>query len=181
MNNAQFKGHLMLLAEMTNKDLSTPLVQYWWQRYGELPDATLLAAFEMAKQTCDFFPAPAKFNEILRQVAAGNGEVIDGETAWTYLQNRTVRKFRPGVGIREPGDPDPYRSKQDPLDWPDELARRIVREELGGIYALAVTEGDYAREQQRKRFVRSYDSAQAVERAEAAIEGPKLRALEAGD
>lgn len=39
---------------------------------------------------------------------------------------------------------------------------------------------DYA--ETRAKFISAYDSVQAVERAEQAIEGPKLRALpEAGD
>lgn len=181
MNRTHFQKQLTLIGTATNKELSPGLCDLWWQKYGALPDDVLLAAFALVVDTCEFFPAPAKFNELLRQVAGGGGAVVDGESAWAYLQRRTVPNFRPGVAIREPNDPDPFRSKQDPLDWPNELARRIVREELGGIYALAVTEGEYAREQQRKRFVKSYDTVQAVERAEAAIDAPRLRALEAGD
>jgi hypothetical protein len=180
MNRSTFLKQLTLIGTATNKELSPGLSDLWWQKYGALPDEVLFAAFALVVDTCEFFPAPAKFNELLRQVAGSTGAVVDGESAWAYLQSRTVRKFRPGVAIRDPGDPDPFRSKQDPLDWPDELARRIVREELGGIYALAVTEGEYAREQQRKRFVKSYDSVQAVERAEAQLDAPKLRAIGTG-
>lgn len=185
MNRSTFLKQLTLLGIATNKELSHGLSDLWWSKYGALPDDVLIAAFALAVDTCEFFPPPAKFNELLRNVAGATGAVVDGETAWAYLQQRTVRKFRPGVAIREPGDPDPYRSKQDPLDWPDELARSIVRDELGGIYALAVTEGEYAREQQRKRFVASYDrqrqATQAVERAEVAIDAPNVRRLQAGD
>jgi hypothetical protein len=176
MTNAHFKGHLMLLAEMTNKDLSAPLVQYWWQTFGNLPDATLLPAFEMAKQSCRFFPSPAEFHDLLRQAAAATGAVVDGATAWDECERLIFRQ------CSEAGDRLVLQSGQG-YPWPNPRCKELVREQLNltvrGIATMHAKDYDAT----KARFVALYDSVQAVERAEQAIDAPNVRRLpqQAGD
>lgn len=168
MNNAQFKGHLVLLAEMTNKDLSTPLLQYWWQTFGDLPDDTLLPAFEMAKQSCRFFPSPAEFNDLLRQVAASRGAIVDGASAWDQCERIIFRQWSEAndAKVRERGG----------YPWPNLTCKEIVREKLNHTpRSIAMMHAkDYAAT--RERFIAAYDSAQAVAQAEA-LPAPSVRLL----
>lgn len=174
MNNTQFKGHLVLLAEMTNKDLSTPLLQYWWQSFGDLPDETLLPAFEMAKQSCRFFPSPAEFREFLQEVASSQGAIVNGYTAWEALEKAIFRPWSEAndrVMVQE--------NRKYP--WPTPLCREVLRGQM------ALTPRDVAMMHPkeyaatRERFIKAFDSAQtvghAVERTQAALDAPTVLRL----
>lgn len=173
MNNAQFKGHLMLLAEMTNKDLSAPLVQYWWQTFGHLPDDTLVPAMEMAKQSCKFFPSPAEFNDILRQVAAARGAIVDGASAWDECERIIFRQWSEAN--------DHLVRQQGGYPWPNLRCKEIVRDRLNLTPRMIALMHAKDYDATRSRFVKAYDEGQAVERAEVAIDAPNVRRLQAGD
>lgn len=173
MNQQTFQRSLKLLGDATNKALSPDLIRFWWGRFGDIPDEVLMPAFELAMSQCRFFPSPAEFTELLTQVAGGGLET-GGAAVWEEM-HRTMfsvwSEARDRVMVQE----------NTRYPWPNDLARRILRDHMN-LTTRRVAEmhpKDY--EAARERFIKQYDSAQAVERAEAAIEGPKLRALEAGD
>ena len=103
MNATNFKGHLLLLAEATNKDPTVPLIKLWWEKYGQIPDDILLAAFGQAIDTCKFFPSPAEFNDILANVrrAAGVGEPRAEEEVAVLLKK--ISRYNPDLGIVNDG------------------------------------------------------------------------------
>ena len=124
----------------------------YWEALADLPDAAFAAAVKRALMEWDKPFALPPIAVILRyagDVAAQAGAVVDGASAWAYMTRHTLPRFRPGIASQV-------------IDWPDQLARVIVREELGGIYALAVLEGEYALDQMRRRFIASYDRQRAV-------------------
>jgi len=161
VNSAQFKGHLVLLAEMTNKDLSEPLARYWWQTYGDLPDAVLVAAFEIAKQSCRFFPAPAEFSAFLRGISAQSGAVVDGAAAWEAMQRDLFgcwSETNDRINVRANGYP-----------WPTDRCKAILRGDLN-LTVRDVAEmhpAEYAKT--RERFIALYDRDQQVAQAEQTV------------
>jgi hypothetical protein len=98
-----------ILAEATNKKLAddqgnpSPLFKLWWDKYGALPDAILLAAFGQALDRCRFFPSPAEFNEILDGVkrAAGVGDPRPEDETPTLLKK--ISRYNPDLGIVNDG------------------------------------------------------------------------------
>lgn len=174
MNHAQFKGQLMTLAELTNKDLSSLTVKYFWDTFGTLPDDVIQPAFELAKRTCKFFPSPAEFGELVESLTARSGEIVNGATAWESCQQLIFGRYSEATEaqIRKEGNGYP---------WPNERCKHVTRKVLGLTVRDIAMKSGRDLDITRAKFIAAYDSVQAVERAEAAIEGPKLRALpEAG-
>ena len=172
MNRTLFQKHLMLIGTATNKELAPALSDLWWRKYGGLPDDVLTAAFEVVIDTCKFFPAPAEFNDILRQVAAASGAVVDGATAWDECERLIFRQWS------EAGDRLVLQAGQG-YPWPNPRCKELVRERLNltvrGIATMHAKDYDAT----RGRFIALYDSVQAVERAEQAIDAPNVRRLNA--
>jgi hypothetical protein len=105
-----FKFHMLLLAESTNKRLGaddgtpSPLLRFWWEKYGALPDEVLLAAFGQAIDTCRFFPSVAEFNAIVTLVrrATGDPDATRPEDEAAALL-RKVARYNPDLGIVNDG------------------------------------------------------------------------------
>jgi len=178
MNIAQFKGHLMLLAELANKDLSTPMVQYWWQTYGDLPDAVLFPAFEIAKRKSKYFPTPSDFDEIIQSIAAKDGTIVNGEAAWNVLWRDVISQ------CSEASDrmiAERLRNGGPGYAWPNERARVVVKDEMRTTIRALSEMHPAELAKRREAFIRHYDAgqavAQAVERAEQAIDAPNVRRI----
>lgn len=175
MNRTLFQKHLTLIGTATNKELTPALSDLWWRKFGALPDDVLIAAFELVIDTCKFFPAPAEFNDLLRQVATSRGAVVDGASAWDECERLIFRQWS------EAGDRLVLSSGQG-YPWPNLECKATVREKLNLTVRAIATMHPKDYDATRERFINAYDAAQAVERAEAQIAGPTLRALpEAGD
>lgn len=103
MNATNFKGHLLVIADATNKDLSEALVRLWWDKYGTLPDDILLAAFGQVIDSCKFFPSPAEFNDILAGVrrAAGVDDPRPEDQAAILMQK--ISRYNPDLGVVNDG------------------------------------------------------------------------------
>jgi len=169
MNQQIFQRSLKLLGDATNKALSPDLIRFWWTRFGDLPDEVLLTTFELAMTECKFFPSPAEFKDLLGQVA-GRGLAANGAAVWDEM-HRTLfgcwSETRDRVMLQE----------NRKYDWPDDLSRSILRDRLN-LTVRRVAEmhpKDY--EAARERFIKAYDSVQAVERAEQAIDAPNVRRI----
>ncbi len=161
MNKATFQELLTLLGELTNKKLSPAVRDYWWSRYGDLPADVIRTAFQAALDTCEFFPSPAAFNEILRDVSAQSGAVVDGASAWEAM-DRTMfscwSETNDRINVREHGYP-----------WPDERCKQIIRNEMRRMVRdiAEMHPAEYAKT--RERFIALYDGARVVEQAEATV------------
>jgi hypothetical protein len=103
MDQATFQRHLKLLSAATNKQMSPDLIAYWWGRFGGLADATLAAAFGKALDSCEHFPSPARFNELLAEVGGPRaGEATErAEQALRIKRSALVRGFVPANWDRE--------------------------------------------------------------------------------
>lgn len=110
MDRDNFKFHMLILAESTNKKLAddhgnpSPLLKFWWEKYGGLPDDILLAAFGQAIDSCKFFPSVAEFNDLLKLVrrAAGDPDVTRPEDEAAALL-RKIARYNPDLGIVNDG------------------------------------------------------------------------------
>jgi hypothetical protein len=174
MQRSHFQKQLTLIGTATNKELTPGLSDLWWRKFGALPDDVLAAAFEVVIDTCRFFPSPAEFNDILRQVAASRGAIVDGATAWDECERLIFRQWS------EAGDRLVLQSGQG-YPWPNPRCKDIVRERLNlTVRGIAMMHArDY--DQTRARFIAAYDSGQAVERAEAtALDAGNVRRLPQG-
>lgn len=109
MDRSAFKFNMVVLAEATNKRLAddqgnpSPLFDLWWDKYGALPDAILLAAFGQALDRCRYFPSPAEFNEILAGVkrAAGVGDPHPEDEVAALLKK--ISRYNPDIGVVNDG------------------------------------------------------------------------------
>lgn len=163
--------------------------KYWWTRYGDLPAEIVRAAFQQALDTCEFFPSPAAFNAILRDIGAQSGAIVDGASAWDAMDRALFAAWsetNDRVNIRENGYPWP--------DGKDGLCRAILRGELG-LTVRDVAEmhpAEYAKT--RARFVERFDARRQVAQAEATVaklaaptptplpaERPRLRPVAGGE
>lgn len=151
-----------------------------------LDDLNLRAALQRCAQSnSKYFPTVPEILKAVEDMQIASGAVLTGETAWAQLWRDVVSQYSEAnnrivsARIRAGGPGYP---------WPDDTSKDIVRNHLGlplGVHDLAMMTNDYEVEKYRKLFVKLYDerrsTVQAVERAEAAIDAPRLRALEAGD
>jgi hypothetical protein len=162
MNSAQFKGQIMTLAELTNKEFTTDAVpRYWWETFGDLPDDVLLQAFAVAKRTSKFFPSPNEFDEIIRQIGRKSGAVVDGATAWDAMQRDLFgcwSETNDRINIRVHGYP-----------WPNDRCKQILRGQLNCTVrdVVEMHPAEYAKT--REAFVKAYDGAAQTEQAEATV------------
>ena len=172
MDMRTFQVEFSRLAAALGVEVPPARSQVYWEDLRDLPDEAFVAACRRARQEWrkpDSLPPIAVLLGYAREAAVQRGDALDGEAAWRQLVARTLRHYRPGVANQT-------------LDWPDERARTIVREHLGGIYAVATTEGEYAIDQLRRRFVALYDRSGAVEAADKpALPAPDRLRLVSGE
>jgi len=121
----------------------------------------LQTAFQAALDTSEFFPSPAAFNEILRDVSAQSGAVVDGASAWEAMERGIFScwsETNDRINVREHGYP-----------WPDERCKQIVRGEMRRMVRdiAEMHPAEYAKT--RERFIALYDGARVVEQAAATV------------
>lgn len=162
MNSAQFKGQLLILAELTNKDLSSGVTaQYFWETFGHLPDDVLAPAFAMAKRTSRYFPSVPDFETLVRQVARGQGQIVDGVSAWEACERLIFRCWSEANDhlVRQEGG----------YPWPDAQCKSIVRDELNLTVRRIALLHPKEYERVREEFIRRYNGAAALVEAQAAV------------
>ena len=162
MNSAQFKSQLMTLAELTNKEFTSDAVpRYWWQTYGDLPDDVLQKAFAAAQRASRFFPTPAEFDAILRQIAAKGGAVVDGASAWDAMERELFgcwSETNDRINVRVHGYP-----------WPNDRSKAILRGELNCTVRDVAEMHPKGVADLRARFIALYDGAAQVAQAEQTV------------
>lgn len=158
-----------MLASMRRpqEGISKEFLGIFRERFVGLDPATLAAAVEYAIEHDDFFPTIRRFREIVATVDVALGHRLDGAAAWEAFARRVLRPYSPGI------------TKS--FDWPDDLTRSIVREQLGGVHYIANVEKEYTLGKVRERFIEAYDAAGAVAEAQrrAQIAGGNLPRLAA--
>lgn len=164
MNNGQFRGHLVLLAEVTNKDLSGPLIELWWTTFGDLPDHVLLTGFHLAMQSAEFFPTPARFRQLLGAIAAEAGAPIGGQATWEAMERDIFRRWS------ETGDRLIASTVGGKYPWPDDRSREVLRGQLTLTVrdVVMMHPAEYAAT--RERFVELYDEGRMVAEAHEAVD-----------
>lgn len=183
MKQQTFKGHVLLLAESTNKDLSASLAALWFDKFGALPDDILLAAFGQALDTCKFFPSVAEFNDVLTLVrrAAGDPDVTRPEDEAATLMKK-IGRYNPDLGIVNDGTRGliiAHRSNRGE-DWEGSgftaRERRVLR--LFGGAARVCAWDDKDRQFNYPRMVKAFADSQvddaAAARLQATYESPPL-------
>lgn len=161
MDQTTFQGLLTLLGELTSKKLSPDVRKYWWTRYGDLPADVLRTAFQAALDSCEFFPSPAAFNDILRGISAQSGAVVDGAAAWDAMQREIFgcwSETNDRINVRAHGYP-----------WPNDRCKAILRGDLN-LTVRDVAEmhpAEYAKT--RERFIHLFDRDQQVAQAEQTV------------
>lgn len=138
------------------------LAALWWRKFGDLPDAILLPAFELALDSCKFFPSIAEFNDLIRTVGRAEGGIVDGASAWEAIErdilgrwSETSDRLMASAGKRYP--------------WPDERSRDILRNEMGCVISALAQMHPKALGDIRDRFIAKYDAALTTERARAGV------------
>lgn len=145
-----------------SKQALDALTGIWWRKFGHLPDGLLVPAFELALDTCKFFPSIAEFNDLLRTVAKSEGAVVDGATAWDAIERAIIGRWS------EAGD-RMILSAGTGYPWPDDRCKRLVRDAMNlRVRDIATMHpAEYART--RDDFIRRYDQAEQVERAQVGV------------
>lgn len=150
-----FQEGLARLAAAFSAEVNAAKLAVYWDELADLDDASFAAAVRRAlREWTQVYALPpiavlrSYAGEVRGAVAAASGAVVDGETAWAYLSREVLARYRPLVANQT-------------INWPEDggLARRIVREDLGGLHEVAVAEGEIARDQLRRRFIAAYDKA----------------------
>ena len=177
MQRSTFQTNLWKLASAFSVEITPDKAEVYWEDLCDLPDDIFAVACTRARREWDkpfALPPIATLLRYATEAAQASGTIVSGETAWAAFCTRVLSRYSFGV------------TKS--FDWPDELTREVVREHLGigsaAVHTLALIEHDIERDKYRRRFIQEYDArrktAQAVERAEVAIDAPKLRALDSG-
>lgn len=162
MNQATFQKSLRLLSDATSKKLSTELIRFWWQRFGDLPDDILAEGFMRALDSCDYFPSPSQFMAILRDISASQGGIADGATAWEAIERDIIGRWS------ETND-RLLASTNRRYPWPDDRSRAILRDEMGCMVSGLAQMHPKGLAEVRERFVAKYDAALATEQARAGV------------
>ena len=161
MNQTTFQKSLKLLGEATNKQLSPELIRYWWQKYGDLPDEVLLTGFQVALDTCTFFPSPAEFNGLLRTISAAQGQIVDGASAWDAMERELFgcwSETNDRINVRVHGYP-----------WPNDRCKALLRGELHCTVRDVAEMHPKGVADLRARFVARYDGVAQVAQAEQTV------------
>lgn len=176
MNQQTFQKSLKLLSDATSKTLSPELIRFWWQRFGDLPDEVLQEAFIRALDTCNYFPSPAQFMGILREISASQGAIVSGASAWEAIERDIIGQWS------ETGD-RLLASSGRRYPWPDERSREILRNEMGCMISSLAQMHPKALAEIRDRFIAKYDATLATEQARAGVaklDGGNVRQLREG-
>lgn len=148
MHKETFLTALSKLSIAFGVELTDPLLDVYWEDLGHLDGGLFSRACAQARRDWDKPFALPTINFLLKKIdqeGVRSGGIMDGDAAWVALRKRVLASYAPGV------------VRHTPLDWPDDLTRTIVRDDLGGIYAVAVTEGERALDNLRRRFVALYN------------------------
>ena len=148
-------------ASAVSAEAADAILGLWWRKFGNLPDSVLVPAFELALNTCTFFPSIAEFNAILRRVAGAEGEVVDGASAWEACERRVFSCWS------EAGD-SLIRQSGGGYDWPDEQCKRLVRETLNLTVRAIATMHEIEYGKVKARFIEQYEAGRQVSEAQAA-------------
>lgn len=119
----------------------------------------LTAAFAWCGTTNPkFFPTLPELSAAIRSLARAAGNALDGAGAWAAFESRVLGRYSFGVTKT--------------FDWPDDLTRTVVREQLGfdsaAVHNLAMIDNDIQRDKYRKRFIALYDEQRGLSEAQAA-------------
>lgn len=136
-------------------------VDVYLEDLAQFDDSTVLAAFAWHAQSgSSYFPTMPELFAAIRQCGRASGQALDGASAWAAFTSRVLGHYSFGV------------SKS--FDWPDELTRTIVREQLGfdsaAVHNLAMIESDFEREKFRKLFIQRYNDQGTFEAVRASVE-----------
>jgi hypothetical protein len=183
MDRTSFQRHLTLLSlSARHTGDSSPaaidaLIALWWRKFGDLPDGILGPAFELALDTCKFFPSIAEFHELIHTVARAEGGIADGATAWEAIERDIIGRWS------ETND-RLLASTNRRYPWPDDRSRAILRDEMGCMVSSLAQMHPKGLAEVRERFVAKYDATLATEQARAGVarlaEGGNVRQLREG-
>jgi hypothetical protein len=174
MNSLELTQLLTRTAARYRTTLSELELDVYLDDLAGLDDVTLRAALaRCAQSNSKYFPTVPEILVAVEELATARGSGEGGAALWEACERRIFRVWseaNDAIVRREGGYP-----------WPNKRCQHIVRETLNltpRIIALMHAK-DYA--DTRAKFIAAYDSAQAVERAEVAIDAPNVRRLGAGD
>lgn len=146
----------------------------YWENLHDLPPEQFAVACARALREWDrpfVLPPIAVLLRFAAEAEQAAGAIVSGEQAWAALSSRVLSRYSFGVTKAH--------------DWPDELARDVVRHHLGidtaAVHTLATLESDFERERYRRRFVAEYDARRGTTKAaESAGLLPSARQIGAG-
>ena len=165
MDRTSFQAHLMQLSlSARHTGDSSPaaldaLSALWWRKFGALPDGVLLPAFELALDTCKFFPSIAEFNDLLRAVAQAEGRIVDGATAWNACERALFSCWS------ETRD-RLILARGDGYPWPDERCKDVLRRQMDRTVRDVANMHPKEYATARERFIQLYDQGAQVGRAQ---------------
>lgn len=145
-----------------SKQAIDTLAALWWRKFGDLPDGILVPAFELALDTCKFFPSIAEFHELIHTVARSEGAIVDGASAWEAIERDIIGRWS------ETND-RLLASTGRKYPWPDDRSRDILRNEMGCMVSSLAQMHPKGLAEVRGRFVAKYDAALATEQSRAGV------------
>jgi hypothetical protein len=165
MDRTTFQTHLTLLSlSARHTGDSSPaaidaLLGLWWRKFGALPDGVLLPAFELALDTCKFFPSIAEFNDLIRAVAQSEGGIVDGATAWNACERALFACWS------ETRD-RLILAKGEGYPWPDPRCKEVLRGAMDRTVRDVANMHPKEYAATRDRFVALYDQGAQVAQAQ---------------
>jgi len=101
MDRKRFSMCFLRLTEATNKELSDPLVEVWYPRFGAFREAEFRLAIDLWLDTSKWFPTPKEFADVLETVLPPEErEIQDGIRLMRSWMSRGVVP----IGIRDPAE-----------------------------------------------------------------------------
>jgi hypothetical protein len=99
MDRQRFGLYLLGLCDATSKDLSDPLMDIWWAKFGAVREADLVAAINLWLDTSKWFPSPKEFSDLLESLMTPEERGI--QEGIRLLRSWVARGVRP-IGIYDP-------------------------------------------------------------------------------
>lgn len=143
----------------TRPEALEALSALWWRKFGALPDGVLVPAFDLALDTCKFFPSIAEFNDLIRAVAQAEGAVLDGATAWNACEKALFTCWSEARDRL-------LLAKDEGYPWPDTRCKEVLRGAMDRTVRDVANMHPKEYAATRERFVALYDQGAKVAQAQ---------------
>lgn len=103
MDEREFATLMLRLADATNKELTDSLTDLWVKRFLPEPENILRLGFNLAVETCHYWPSVVEFTVILRKSSRAFNDGLPTAEQKTAVLLRKLQRYNPDIGVVNDG------------------------------------------------------------------------------